>query len=717
MSFGDLILSQAGILATWILYTLGCLGWGWSVTSRLSVSPQRLFLYSFFTGFAIVLALAELWHFFLPVSRVTAFALIGPGLALLAVHGFLYGKTLRGPALRNMGVQALLTLLCMVPLAHRSLDNIINFDAGLYYLNTLDWLHTYPLVPGLANLHARLGYNNIFLLFSSVLDVGSLNARGYYMATGLVAAPFIGHCGAAMLRALRQRRKLRPLEWLEIALLFAGSLVVQHPWIGLSSPSSDVASGFLNLVAAIAFVEAVSLRAKRLRPFHVLFLLGIFSVAGFTLKLSGIFLCAGFAGMALLRFWRELLPAWPRLLLPLVLISLPLLLHMGRSVVLTGYPLYPIRALRIPFDWQVPKATVVEEARTIAVWARTPGRIDDPRAHTYTEWLSPWWKHFRVQAVLIIPMVLAALLVPFMLVVAIFRVRPFRVSLGGRAWHRATEQAPEALPATEPEEAAAPPSAELWPSPFREPPPAPPPAPVAPLPPRKSRHYGVTFRLALALESGDAPARKFASVPGRYLLLLLAIPVLFALGAWFTNAPDPRFCLGPLGIITAVMVAQMGFTLQRFRFETLTGIAIAAVGIASFGLIGRINADPNASGMVPVIIAAGVLMLGATVVLCFMFPRGLRSAKIGVMCTLALCLSFWQVNIWILKGVPDRSPLAPFPPTTAEPQVLSDGTTVYRITGTTQNWDGPLEAAPYIDPRLIHRGPTPRDGYRIKLEK
>ena len=42
-----------------------------------------------------------------------------------------------------------------------------NYDTSLYHLQAIKWIEEYPVVPGLANLHSRFGFNsNVFLLYA-----------------------------------------------------------------------------------------------------------------------------------------------------------------------------------------------------------------------------------------------------------------------------------------------------------------------------------------------------------------------------------------------------------------------------------------------------------------------------------------------------------------------------------------------------------------------
>ena len=55
-------------------------------------------------------------------------------------------------------------------LPYAACDLVQWYDTGLYHLQAVQWSTHYPAVPGLANLHYRLGYNNSVHLFAAYTD-------------------------------------------------------------------------------------------------------------------------------------------------------------------------------------------------------------------------------------------------------------------------------------------------------------------------------------------------------------------------------------------------------------------------------------------------------------------------------------------------------------------------------------------------------------------
>ena len=80
-----------------------------------------------------------------------------------------------------MGAVGLVSILW---LANASLAVADDYDFGLYHLNLIDYAKRYAALPGLADLHVRLGAGDAHLLFVALLDRGPSRARAPTSRTG-----------------------------------------------------------------------------------------------------------------------------------------------------------------------------------------------------------------------------------------------------------------------------------------------------------------------------------------------------------------------------------------------------------------------------------------------------------------------------------------------------------------------------------------------------
>ena len=70
----------------------------------------------------------------------------------------------------------LVSFLVFIPVFNACTKPACHYDLGLYYLQEIRWMETFPIVRGLGNLIWNLGFNQSAFLVTSFLD--SLVPRG-----------------------------------------------------------------------------------------------------------------------------------------------------------------------------------------------------------------------------------------------------------------------------------------------------------------------------------------------------------------------------------------------------------------------------------------------------------------------------------------------------------------------------------------------------------
>src|SRR5215471_978333 len=181
-----MIVGMLGIVATWGILSLSFCGIGLTFerTLGLKALDGETILSAFWFGWCFVLMGLQIWHSFFPVDwrpLLFVFALGPVGLYL--------GRNQVTDILKRANFSLpWIFILCLVIgwQANRSLAPLRTYDAGLYHLSAIRWISSYPIIPGLANLHDRLGFNSSYFLFQSMLDVGLWTHRSYHLASGLL---------------------------------------------------------------------------------------------------------------------------------------------------------------------------------------------------------------------------------------------------------------------------------------------------------------------------------------------------------------------------------------------------------------------------------------------------------------------------------------------------------------------------------------------------
>lgn len=274
-----------------------------------------------------------------------------------------------------LGIIALLIISGSLPLTG-------NYDSGLYHFGSIRWLNESPIVLGLANIHSRFGFNQGYFGF-----IAFLNAFPYWNKGYGVAAPFLALLTVWSIFDFpwaKLRRSWVPLVGL---LLIAASLTID-----LSSPSPDWPVSFLQVAIFLTLArlsicnEPEEMAIDRLRNGILLLFLCICLME---IKLSGLIFSFG-ALMVAIVFWSKLWGQNRGLFIWLIsFLFFALSLHLFRSFLLSGYPLYPstlFGSANLP--WSVPLETARNEANWIVSMARRGGAPEGVVGNWM--WFFPW---------------------------------------------------------------------------------------------------------------------------------------------------------------------------------------------------------------------------------------------------------------------------------------------------------------------------------------
>ncbi|MEM6285499.1 MAG: hypothetical protein AAF787_25135, partial [Chloroflexota bacterium] len=172
----------------WLGFTLIFTGIG-SLFRRLWGMPQHAtldWLIDFWVGWSLSVAMLQIWHLF---YRVNGYTLVV--LALLAMFGFrgIVGRLRTGItsrfSLRHLAITVTTGAFAML-IANTAMQAFVGNDFALYHQQMVQWINAYPIVPGLANLHGRFGFNNSFFLYVALTNATPLGQIGTHIAGSLL---------------------------------------------------------------------------------------------------------------------------------------------------------------------------------------------------------------------------------------------------------------------------------------------------------------------------------------------------------------------------------------------------------------------------------------------------------------------------------------------------------------------------------------------------
>lgn len=371
-------------------------------------SPDPFF--AFWTGLAITVAVLQLASLILPLDRrmFTGFILIGS----FALANTLSKKVpprfvqyLRDPWTLALGSGALLFVF-ITAYGSTSPELTNGYDTLLYHWGALRWMNTFPAVPGLANLHIRLGTPSGWLVFAGLLDNGPMDGRTAWVLCGFPLA--VLHC--------QWFHFLHPLKTRDSGTrLF---LILSLPFLIYKSARMSPSLYFdlpAHLLLMVCLLELFQIRAGYISwtaltadDFTRLLVPAALSFAikpiGAPVLILIVLAWLLHAGPRILQH-RSLLPVcWPCLI--------PALLAFGwlaRNAILTGWLCFPMPLAALPVDWRVPEnppqtavgfesmQTVRGQLETIKGWARDKG-IDTYKTAIHApirNWAPVWFRRYQ----------------------------------------------------------------------------------------------------------------------------------------------------------------------------------------------------------------------------------------------------------------------------------------------------------------------------------
>ncbi|MEP6893734.1 MAG: hypothetical protein ABI927_08150, partial [Gaiellaceae bacterium] len=296
-------------------------------------------------------------------------------------------------------------------LANRSLAAALYYDLGLYHFGSIEYAAHYAVIPGLGNLHGRLGAGNAHLLLVSFFGHGPLTRIGYHITNGLFAALLLLDVACRFARRVPSPRL--PSFTARIALLVLPATlvaIVGGKGSRLNNPDLDFAVFVLVIIGALYLVECLEFG---FRPTPALVSASSLSLAATTRPFYWPLAVLGVALLAIAGA-RQIgrTPGFGRIVAPIIV--LPIILGagwMGRQAVLSGYPFFPLTTGGLPVDWRMPAAVVDDLNRFVTSWARSPG--DDPSVVLATSnWLHPWLRSHVGDLDLVAPILLLVCVIP-----------------------------------------------------------------------------------------------------------------------------------------------------------------------------------------------------------------------------------------------------------------------------------------------------------------
>ncbi len=355
---------------------------------------------------------------------------------LIAVSAIAAWRLHAGRYIRTLSRSgALYAVFFLLLFSYGTSRGIIHTDTGLYHAQSIRWALEYGTVPGLANLHLRLGYNSAAFPLTALFSLAYPGAQAAGSTLGAAGSavpdPLHGVGGfMAMLLAMECFAGIRMMCRGSFRISDLCRLSALYYLFGIFdemiSPASDyfLCIGVFYLV--IRFLDASGGREAKDSPAEGLLLhslLSLFGVFLVSVKLSAVMivLLSFYTLYLILRARRFRVQ---RILLLLLAGSLVLAPFLARNVVQTGYLLYPFPQIDLfSFDFKVPWGDAMYDQLEISVWGK--GIRDVLQADMPVRgWFPAWFAGLSgLEKCLFLLDAAAVLLVPVLLLARMLRAR------------------------------------------------------------------------------------------------------------------------------------------------------------------------------------------------------------------------------------------------------------------------------------------------------
>jgi hypothetical protein len=378
-----------GILVFSSLTVLMLIGNGYLALSLLKVDSSDSPISTIsIIGFIFICTILNLAHFYFPINAFISFGVFALGLAFAyfdrrkIISGILGYKKILKSYTAIFGISLVVFIVIS-----RSLEVPSNPDSAGYHLASIGWINRFHLIPGLANLHFRFGFNNLgYFNYPALFNFYPIFSRGYVVASvSIIIVTYLCILRGLLTSDGQSSLKKGPIIWI---LVLAITLNLRY----IDSPTPDLIVFLLEIVIFFSlfsyFFEIQSVPQKTTSKLLVIGL----STLLITFKLSSVF-------YTLISILLVLLPTSninkiniSKVFFIVITIIAPYII---RGYWLSGYPLFPNPSLAYEtLEWLVPKSVAINESNWIYSWARAPGLQPSEVLNSWN-WFFPWVLHIK----------------------------------------------------------------------------------------------------------------------------------------------------------------------------------------------------------------------------------------------------------------------------------------------------------------------------------
>jgi hypothetical protein len=314
-------------------------------------------------GFFLISLFLMLIHFFFPIGSFVYLLVFSTSIIIIWIQRLEIKKILSRKYVPDKKQLMLFPFLitCGLILILRGIDPVFEYDLGLYHLQNINWFQTYPIVPGLGNLHGRFAFNSNWFLLEALFGNRSIFGQPIFPINAICIFIFL----LFSLKILYNNRK-NPIF---------GKLLIGVPFLSiflifgyLNSAGTDKPCDILIWIIVTLFFLKLENNTIQLWDKYSWTIL-LLSIFVFTIKVSSAIILLLPGALLVLGFNSKK----KILVFPVLISILYLSIWFIRNSIIAGAIVFPMPFLSLPFlDWAIPKSLIIEMTHVIHSWAVQP---------------------------------------------------------------------------------------------------------------------------------------------------------------------------------------------------------------------------------------------------------------------------------------------------------------------------------------------------------
>lgn len=349
-------------------------------------------------GFMLTNVYAEIWSIFSPVNMWAVYILVFITLVIAYMCKQDMAEVVNISKAPKPAVIASVAVILLM--AYGSSRGYMHYDTTLYHASAIRWIEEYGVVPGLANLQSRYGYNSAEFAHNALYSFKWYTGRSLHCTTG-----FLAMVSAHLLydkELFTGRRTIQSVDFVRIGLLYyLGVLFAQ-----MVSPASDYVANLLIFDILILMLGRIK---DRTLPADHYVLISLLAIYGITVKVS----LAPMVLICLIPFVYYIIKKDVRSILFCIVSGLVIAMpYFIRGYILSGWILYPSTLIKLGNpDWQVPIGEAQYDAKEISMWGRGITDATKWGEVTLTNWIPSWFAALDTVEKVLITAVIASTVV------------------------------------------------------------------------------------------------------------------------------------------------------------------------------------------------------------------------------------------------------------------------------------------------------------------